>query len=103
MNLHPVTFHYKEDGSVLQYGLIAEEVAKVAPDLVQYDKQGKPFTVRYHLLTPMLINELQKAHQEIAELKKSRTEIATLKAQVAEMAQMLKEIKMAQKGGHSVH
>lgn len=73
MDLRPVTFRYKEaaeDGShPLQYGLIAEEVAKVYPDLVQYDKQGKPFTVYYHLLTPIMLKELQKAHQEISDLK----------------------------------
>jgi hypothetical protein len=73
MNLRPVTFRYKEadqDGShSLQYGLIAEEVAKVYPDLVQYDKQGKPFTVYYHLLTPIMLDQLQKAHQEIIALK----------------------------------
>lgn len=63
MKLRPVTFHYKTDGShLLQYGLIAEEVAKVYPDLVQYDDQGKPFTVRYHLINVMLLNELQKEH-----------------------------------------
>ena len=73
MDLRPVTFRYKEassDGThPIQYGLIAEEVAKVYPDLVQYDKDGKPFTVYYHLLTPMMLNELQKAHQEIKSLK----------------------------------
>ena len=72
MDLRPVAFRYKEadqDGThPIQYGLIAEEVAKVYPDLVQYDKAGKPFTVYYHLLTPMMLNELQKAHQQIAAL-----------------------------------
>lgn len=62
--LRPVTFFYKpeyDDGShILQYGLIAEEVAKIYPDLVVYGEDGQPQTVRYHLLTPMLLNELQK-------------------------------------------
>ncbi|HKI01009.1 MAG TPA: tail fiber domain-containing protein [Thermoanaerobaculia bacterium] len=66
MKLRPVSFHYKDgvdDGTRLpQYGLIAEEVAKVYPDLVQYDDQGKPFTVRYHAINAMLLNELQKQH-----------------------------------------
>jgi len=56
MNLHTVAFRYKntaEDGThPLQYGLIAEAVARVYPELVQYDQAGKPFTVYYHLLTP---------------------------------------------------
>jgi hypothetical protein len=80
MDLRPVAFRYKEaaeDGThPIQYGLIAEEVAKVYPDLVQYDKQGKPFTVYYHLLTPMMLNELQKAQQQLAA---QQTEISALK------------------------
>jgi len=68
--LRPVTFFYKpqyDDGShILQYGLIAEEVAKVYPDLVAYDKDGQPETVRYHLLTPMLLNEVQKQQKVVA-------------------------------------
>jgi len=81
LQLRPVTFRYKstdENGRhPLQYGLIAEEVAKVFPDLVQYDKQGRPFTVYYHLLTPMLLNELQKEH---AKSEERNTNIATLTA-----------------------
>jgi Chaperone of endosialidase len=70
MRLRPVTFHYKTDSSHLrQYGLIAEEVAKIYPDLVQYDDQGKPFTVRYHLINVMLLNELQKQHGRAEELQ----------------------------------
>jgi len=73
MKLRPVTFHYKaayDDGSrLLQYGLIAEEVAKVYPTLVQYDAQGKPFTVRYQALNTMLLNELQKQHAQVEEQK----------------------------------
>ena len=66
--LHPVTFRYKPKGGQqpeqpLQYGLIAEEVAKVLPTLVSYDDDGKPYTVRYSLLTPLLLNELQKQHR----------------------------------------
>jgi hypothetical protein len=48
----------------LQYGLIAEEVADVYPNLVEYNKNGEPVSVLYHLLTPMLLNELQKLHRE---------------------------------------
>jgi hypothetical protein len=69
--LRPVVFHYKpevraipEDGDrPLEYGLIAEEVAEVFPDLVVYDSEGKPETVKYHLLSTMLLNELQKEHE----------------------------------------
>ena len=90
MQLRPVTFRYKDTAETgphaRQYGLIAEEVAKVYPDLVQYDKAGKPFTIYYHLLTPMLLNELQKAHRQ-GQAQKS--EITTLKAaHAAEIASL---------------
>ena len=90
MKLRPVTFHYKTDGShLLQYGLIAEEVAKVYPDLVQYDDQGKPFTVRYHLINVMLLNELQKEHGRTQELQAQVTE---QKAQLEEQEARLKRL-----------
>jgi hypothetical protein len=47
----------------LQYGLIAEEVAEVYPDLVAYDPDGKPYTVKYQYLTTMLLNEVQKQYR----------------------------------------
>jgi hypothetical protein len=61
--LRPVTFRYKEavaGAHGLQYGLIAEEVAAIYPDLVQYGPDGRPQTILYQLLTPMLLNELQR-------------------------------------------
>jgi hypothetical protein len=74
MKLRPVTFRYKqaqEDGShPLQYGLVAEEVAEVNPGLVQFDKDGQPQTVLYHILPAMLLNELQKEHQKIEDQEK---------------------------------
>jgi uncharacterized protein (DUF3084 family) len=93
MQLRPVTFHYKapyDDGTrLLQYGLIAEEVAQVAPDLVQYDAAGKPFTVRYHALNTMLLNELQKQHATIEE---QAAELARQKAQIKEQEARLKRL-----------
>ncbi len=71
LQLRPVTFFYKpqyDDGShALQYGLIAEEVAKLYPDMVGYDKDGQPSSVKYQSLAPMLLNEVQKQN---AQLKK---------------------------------
>ncbi len=62
--LRPVNFFYKpqyDDGShLLQYGLIAEEVAKVYPEMVAYDNDGQILTVKYQLLAPMLLNEVQR-------------------------------------------
>ena len=78
MKLRPVTFFYKsqyDDGShTLQYGLIAEEVAEVYPDLVAYDKDGQPYTVKYQYLAPMLLNELQKQHAVVAAQQRNKIE-----------------------------
>jgi hypothetical protein len=68
--LRPVTFFYspQHDDSkqhLLQYGLIAGEVAKVYPELVSYDKDGQPYSVKYQNLLPMLLNEVQKQHATI--------------------------------------
>jgi Chaperone of endosialidase len=68
LRLRPVTFRYKEsfaDGSKpIQYGLIAEEVAEVYPDLVARSADGQIETVKYQVLDSMLLNELQKEHQQ---------------------------------------
>src|SRR5262249_51949497 len=97
MDLRPVTFRYNqaaEDGThPLQYGLIAEEVAKVYPDLVQYDKEGKPFTVYYHLLTPMMLNELQKAHHQA---EAQQAEIGDLKAALQNQCSEIASLRHAQ-------
>lgn len=75
-----------------QYGLIPEEVARVYPDLVQYDQERKSFTVYYHLLAPMLLNEAQRAHKQIEEQK---TEIAKLKAKLVHQETELTALKQA--------
>ena len=68
--LRPVTFHYKMDNkSTPQFGLIAEEVAKVNPDLVLPDKEGKPYTVRYDAVNAMLLNEFLKEHRKVQKLE----------------------------------
>jgi endosialidase-like protein len=68
--LRPVTFHYKTDTKgVPQFGLIAEEVAKVNPALVLPDKEGKPFTVRYDAVNAMLLNEFLKEHRKVEQLE----------------------------------
>ena len=66
LSLRPVTFHYKMDTKgTPQFGLIAEEVAKVNPALVVPDKEGKPYTVRYDAINAMLLNEFLKARRQI--------------------------------------
>jgi len=62
--LKPVTFHYKEDKTnTLQFGLVAEEVAKVDPSLVVLDQEGKPLSVRYDDINMRLLNEFLKEHK----------------------------------------
>jgi hypothetical protein len=91
--LRPVTFFYKpqyDDGShALQYGLIAEEVAKVYPEMVVYDKDGQPYTVKYQLLAPMLLNELQKQHTVVAA---QQDVIKTQQQQIEQMQQRLSRL-----------
>jgi Chaperone of endosialidase len=72
MNLRPVAFKYKSDhdaSGLTQYGLIAEEVAEVYPELVVYDDEGRPQAIRSQLLDPLLLSELQKQRREIEDLK----------------------------------
>ena len=76
LSLRPVTFHYKADAkNTPQFGLIAEEVAKLNPALVLPDKEGKPYTVRYDAVNAMLLNEFLKEHQTVQELKKQIAEL----------------------------
>jgi hypothetical protein len=70
--LKPVTFHYKKEidpEGMLQFGLVAEDVEKVNPDLVVRDKEGKPYTVRYDAVNAMLLNEFLKEHHQVQDLK----------------------------------
>jgi hypothetical protein len=70
LSLRPVTFHYKTDTrGTPQFGLIAEEVAKVNPALVLSDKEGKPYTVRYDAVNAMLLNEFLKEHRKVETLE----------------------------------
>jgi hypothetical protein len=70
LSLRPVTFHYKSDVKESpQFGLIAEEVAKVNPALVLPDKEGKPYTVRYDAVNAMLLNEFLKEHRKVEKLE----------------------------------
>jgi hypothetical protein len=73
MRLRPVTFRYLAYGinAPLQYGLIAEEVAEVYPELVARNKDGEVETVMYQFLAPMLLNEVQKEHRRNEEQQKT--------------------------------
>lgn len=84
MQLRPVQFRYKQaapdGGKPLQFGLIAEEVAQVYPELVVRDKEGRIESVQYQQLPAMLLNELQKQHQIIA---RQEREIQALESRLA--------------------
>jgi predicted ribosome quality control (RQC) complex YloA/Tae2 family protein len=70
--LKPVSFHYKKEldpGGIPQFGLVAEEVENVNPDLVARDRDGRPFTVRYDAVNAMLLNEFLKEHRKVQKLE----------------------------------
>jgi len=80
LSLNPVTFRYKKDldpDAIPQFGLVAEDVAKVNPDLVAKDDEGKPYTVRYEAVNAMLLNEFLKEHCKVEE---QASEIKDLKS-----------------------
>ena len=82
--LKPVTFHYKKEldpDGISQFGLVAEQVQKVNPDLVARDAEGKVYTVRYEAVNAMLLNEFLKEHKKVEEQQAS---IAALKSTVAQ-------------------
>ena len=86
-----MTFRYKkafDDGSKpIQYGLIAEEVADVLPDLVIYNNDGKPETVKYHLLPVLMLNEIQRQQRDADEQRK---EVERLRAENDELRRELR-------------
>jgi len=88
--LKPVSFRYKQQldpKAIPQFGLVAEDVAKVNPDLVARDDQGKVYAVRYEAVNAMLLNEFLKEH------RKGQEQDATISQLKAELAQQQKEIK----------
>jgi hypothetical protein len=100
LSLHPVSFRYKKTlgpQGVPQFGLVAEEVAKVDPDLVQLDSNGKPLTVRYDEVNAMLLNEFLKEHRKVEEqghtIAEQQTEIRALAAQLQRVSTEIKLLK----------
>ena len=94
LSLRPVTFHYKTDTKgTPQFGLIAEEVAKVNPALVLPDKEGKPYTVRYEAVNAMLLNEFLKEHRKVQEQEAAITQLKSSTAkQEATIAKQQRQI-----------
>jgi hypothetical protein len=98
-----VTFHYKSDTTdTPQLGLIAEEAAKVNPDLVVRGKDGKPYSVRYDQVNAMLLNEFLK-HRKVQELGKG-TEVLTaqLKTQAAQIQKVSAQLEVSRPAPQTV-
>jgi trimeric autotransporter adhesin len=94
--LRPVTFHLKTDPKgAVQYGLIAEEVVKVYPELVIRDEEGKIQGVRYDELAPMLLNEVQQLKARVERQDAQLQEVRQLKQQLAELRQLIGENRVA--------
>ena len=92
--LKPITFRYKEQvdpegASAMQFGLVAEDVEKVNPDLIVRDKEGKPYSVRYDAVNAMLLNEFLKEHSTVQEQQK---EINALKSELKEQAAQIQKV-----------
>jgi trimeric autotransporter adhesin len=115
-SLEPVSFRYKkevdpespEGGS--QFGLVAEDVEKVNPDLVVRDKEGKPYTVRYDAVNAMLLNEFLKEHREVESLEKAMAEQqkessamrAILKEQAAQIEKVSAQLELSKTAPRTV-
>ena len=102
LSLQPVTFHYKKNldpDKVAQFGLVAEEVAKIDPDLVMRDEKGEIYSVRYDAINAMLLNEFLKEHRRVEELeartKKQQehfqSQFAQQEKEISELTKALKE------------
>ncbi len=99
LDLRPVTFRYKQEQTLPsggqvppEYGLIAEEVAEVFPDLVVYDEKGQPFTVKYHEMAPMLLNEMKKQRRSIAKLEAQQQTIEAQQQEIAALTTRLARV-----------
>jgi hypothetical protein len=96
--LKPVSFHYNKEYDATQrlsFGLIAEDVAEIAPDLVGRNKKGEPESVRYDQINAMLLNEFLKEHRKVQELEKATAALtAQVKEQAAQIQQVTSEVRM---------
>jgi len=92
LGLQPVTFHYKKQldpKAIPQFGLVAEQVEKVNPDLVARDGDGKPYTVRYEAVNAMLLNEFLKEHRTV---QQQQEEIDALRAELREQRALIQTV-----------
>jgi hypothetical protein len=101
-----VTFRYKKElgpDGIPQFGLVAEDVEKVNPDLVARDDQGKPYSVRYEAVNAMLLNEFLKEHRKVGQLEatlaqqqsinvEQQNEIEALTASLKEQGEQIQNV-----------
>jgi len=99
LRLQPVSFRYRPEldpQGIPQYGLVAEEVEKINPDLVAHDAQGKVYSVRYEAVNAMLLNEFLKEHSRVQELEttvaKQQSGMETLTASLKAQEQLIRKI-----------
>jgi hypothetical protein len=97
LGLKPVSFQYRSDTKgTPQYGLIAEEVAKVNPDLVVRNRNGEIYSVRYEAVNAMLLNEFLKEHRKVEELQSAmaqqRNEMGALVARLNEQEARIQKL-----------
>jgi len=93
LSLQPVTFRYKKEldpASIPQFGLVAEEVEKVNPDLVVRDEQGRPYSVRYEAVSAMLLNEFLKEHRKVESLQATAAQQESTNIELKEEIKLLK-------------
>jgi trimeric autotransporter adhesin len=96
LGLKPVTFHYKKEvdaDGIPQFGLVAEQVEKINPDLVARDANGKVYTVRYDAVNAMLLNEFLKEHRKVEKLTKDfRATVAQQQKQIEALTAGLQKV-----------
>jgi hypothetical protein len=112
-SLEPVTFHYKKEidpAGTSQFGLVAEDVERINPDLVVRDKEGKTYSVRYEAVNAMLLNEFLKEHRKneeqqatIAQLKSGmEVLIASVKEQAAQIQKVSAQLEASKPAPQTV-
>jgi len=97
--LKPVTFRYNHEldpEGIPQFGLVAEQVERINPDLVARDEQGKPYTVRYEAVNAMLLNEFLKEHRKVEEQQATIAQLKAADAKQEEKISALTELVKAQ-------
>jgi len=100
LSLEPVTFRYKKEldpKAIPQFGLVAEQVEKVDPDLVARNEEGKPYAVRYEAVNAMLLNEFLKEHQTVERQEKKIEALELkLKEQAAQIQKVIAQSQLSQ-------